>query len=261
MGTWGYGLRSDDFVSDVLGVFEDLLKSGHSIADASNAVRAKFRSSLEDFDEGLQFWLALADMQRTYGRVDADVLTRVKSDLATGRGLERWQDRPKDLAKRKKVLEALVHKIETPNPRPKRIPKVVVRPPKFQPGDCLSICLSNGQYGAALVLATDHSNPEYGKDLVGVLDYLATDKPALDVFEGRKWFYRNHHHWKNNRDLGWYLSGGFRTIKNSIEVVGHIDILESDTTECSCYCYWGHLGEQVVLQHEWDRQQECNGQV
>jgi hypothetical protein len=43
-----------------------------------------------------------------------------------------------------------------------------------------------GQYGAALVLATDHSNVEYGKDLVGVLDYLSTSKPTLDVVEGRK---------------------------------------------------------------------------
>lgn len=31
MGTWGYGIRHDDFVCDVIGAFEDLLKDGKSV--------------------------------------------------------------------------------------------------------------------------------------------------------------------------------------------------------------------------------------
>ena len=36
MGAWGYGIRHDDFVLDVIGVFEELLKAGHSVGDATN---------------------------------------------------------------------------------------------------------------------------------------------------------------------------------------------------------------------------------
>jgi hypothetical protein len=43
----------------------------------------------------------------------------------------------------------------------------------------LSIRLSNGQYAAALVLAADHSNVEYGVNLIGVLDYLSLEKPTI----------------------------------------------------------------------------------
>ena len=53
---------------------------------------------------------------------------------------------------------------------------------KFQPGDCLSILMSNGQYAAALVLVADHSNVEYGKNLIGVLDYLSQRNRRLKSF-------------------------------------------------------------------------------
>ena len=76
--------------------------------------------------------------------------------------------------------------------------------PKFRPGDCLSIRLGNGQYAAAVVLAADHSNVEYGKNLIGVLDYLSADKPTMDVFRKRKWLVRTHHNWNGQMDLAWY---------------------------------------------------------
>jgi hypothetical protein len=46
----------------------------------------------------------------------------------------------------------------------------------------LSIRVANSRYTAALVLSADHSTVEYGKNLVGVLDYLSPQKPPLEVF-------------------------------------------------------------------------------
>jgi len=69
------------------------------------------------------------------------------------------------LSRRTAVLKRFLGKVENPNPRPKKTPRITVRAPKFQPGDCLSILLSNGQFGAALVLAVDNSNAEYGMDM------------------------------------------------------------------------------------------------
>ncbi len=33
MGAWGYGIRQDDFDCDVIGVVEDLMKSGNTLGD------------------------------------------------------------------------------------------------------------------------------------------------------------------------------------------------------------------------------------
>jgi len=78
MGAWGTGVRQDDFVLDVAGEFEDHLKDGNSLGDATAFVRRKFSDALDDEDEGPLFWLALADMQWKYGDLDPSVLLRVQ---------------------------------------------------------------------------------------------------------------------------------------------------------------------------------------
>lgn len=253
MGTWGYGIRQDDFVCDVIGTFEELLKNGSSVANAEKAVRAQFSKECADSDDGPLFWIALADLQWTYGELEVQVLDRVKDDLDSGRSLARWDEDVRSLSRRRAALEKFIRKISTPNPRPKKPPKRMIRKPKFHPGDCLSIYLSNKNYGAALVLAADHTDVEYGKNLIGVLDYLSSEKPTLEVFQERKWLLRTHHNWKNEMDLAWYLPVGFRTAKKRLEVVGQVELLESDPRDSKSYSGWGGIGEQVILQREWDR--------
>jgi hypothetical protein len=252
MGAWGPGIKQDDTVCDVIGAFEQHLKQKHSIADATSAVRHQFRESIRDPDDGPLFWIGLADAQWTYGELEPAVLQHVKDDLASDRSLSRWQDNAKDLARRRSVLEKFIDKIEKPNPRPKRPPKLAARAPKFQAGDCLSILLTNQQYGAGLVLATDHSNPEYGVDLVGSLNYMSPAKPTLDVFQKREWLYLSHGNWNKQLDLAWYMHIGFRNMKPRLEVVGRVDIRRSDPKPSKAYSRWENLGEQIILQREFD---------
>jgi len=252
MGAWGHGIRQDDFVCDVIGVFEDLLKAGKSVIDTTNAVRLKFADEIKDADDGPLFWIALADVQWTYGGLEPQALKQVKEDFDSGRSLSRWTEDQRGLSRRRASLEKFISKIATPNPRPKKPPKVVIRAPKFQLGSCLSIKLSNGQYGAALVLAADHSNTEYGKNLIGVLDYLSMEKPTIDVFRGRTWLVRTHHSWNNAMDLAWYQYVGFRAAKDRIEIVGQVEILDSDPKDSNNYCGWASIGEQVIIQRDWD---------
>jgi hypothetical protein len=68
----------------------------------------------------------------------------------------------------------------------------------------------------------DHSTVEYGKNLVGVLDYLSPQKPPLKVFRTREWLVRTRPGWSNAMDVAWYLPIGFRTAKARLEVVGHV---------------------------------------
>ena len=135
MGAWGYGIRQDDFVCDVIGVFEDLLKAGKSVSEAAEAVTSKFTAEIKDAEDGPLFWIALADMQWTYGELDPQILNRVKEDLDSGRSLALWTEDQRGLARRRAALEKFISKIGQPNRRPKKPPKIIVRAPKFRPGD------------------------------------------------------------------------------------------------------------------------------
>ncbi len=83
MGAWGYGIREDDFVCDVIGDFDDLLKQGNSVSSASKRLQSKYLTEIKGTEEEPLFWLALADRQWTYGSVEPQVLRRVEQDLAT----------------------------------------------------------------------------------------------------------------------------------------------------------------------------------
>lgn len=254
MGAWGYGIRQDDFVLDVVGDFEDRLKAGQGAADATNAVKAKFAAAIEDTDDGPLFWIALADLQWLYGELEPQVLKRVQDDFDSGRSLDPWREDPRGLSRRRATLEKFISKIAAPNPRPKKPPKIVVRAPKFAPGDCLSIRLANGQYAAALVLAADHSIVEYGKNLVALLDYLSPEKPTIEVFRNRKWLVLTHHNWSSKLALAWYQHVGFRAAKGRLDIVGHVEILGSDPKDSNMYSGWAGIGEEAVYQREWDAQ-------
>lgn len=243
MGAWGYGIRQDDFVCDVIGAFEDLLKAGTSVADASTAVTAQFRAAIDDADDDPLFWIALAEMQWTYGGLDPSVLSRVRGDFTSGRSLLLWEEDQRGLARRRAALEKFIAKIGVPKPRPKRAPQAITRAPKFQAGDCLSIRLDDGQYAAAIVLAADDSLAELGTNLVAVLDYLSADKPAMEVFLGRAWLMLD----PKTPDIAWYFPIGFRAVKARLEVVGVVAILESDPKDSDTYRRWTGIGERAQL--------------
>lgn len=232
MGSWGYGIRHDDFVMDVIGEFEDALKAGKSVAEATASVTARFGGALDDADNDPLFWIALADVQWAYGALELAVLERVRADFAAGRSLVAWEEDPRGLAKRRAVLEKFIRKLEVPKARPARGAKTIVRAPKFEPGVCLSIHRFDGQYGAAIVLAADHSTPEYGKNLVGVLDYSSNLSPAMEVFRNRQWL-----------QAGWYFPTGFRKVKDRIAIVGAVEVLDSDPKHSNFYFGWGNIGE------------------
>lgn len=234
MGAWGTGIRQDDLVLDVIGDFEDALKAGGSVKDASDALMRRYRSQVDE----PSFWLGLAEMQWTYGTVGITVLERVRDDLASGRSLEQWGENARQLAARRKALERFVAKIARPRAKPRGAPPSTVRPPAFGPGDCLSIHLSDGSYGAALVLKATQVTPEFGHNLVGVLDYAGDRPPSLAVFGARRWRplagERPH--------IGWYGALGFRKVKAQLEVVGRVEILPSDPADSTFYFRWETIG-------------------
>ena len=244
VGAWGYGIRQDDFVLDVVGAFEDLLKAGKSVREATEAVTSRFETASADAVDGPLLRIAIADVQWTYGEVDPQIVKHVRQDLASGLSLAIWTDDQRGLLRRTAALERFISKVEQPNPRPRKLPRTVVRTPMFPAGTCLSIRLPNGQYAAALVLASDHTHVEHGRNLVGVLDYISAEKPPLEVFRNRRWLEVANQGGKSDRDLAWYYHTGFRAVMAGLAVVGLTGILDSDPTDSNVYRRWTGIGER-----------------
>lgn len=256
MGSLGVGIRQDDLVCDVEGIFEDQLKDGKTVAEATRGIQEQFSNALEDPYDGSLIWLALADMQWKYGDLETLVLERVNEIIGTDAGMDLWGKPVDKLYKlRKTVLENFCQKISQPNPRPSRPPRRMIRKPKFTAGDCLSIRLENEQYGAAIVLGTDHSNPEQGRDLVGELYYLSESPATLDVFSNRHWLTLKHFNQSDRVHIAWYYPLGFRKVKQRISVVANVPLLDTDPIDSSTSCGWHSLGQQVLLQRKWEIEQ------
>ena len=217
------------------------------MAEASALVRKDFRALLSDPDEGPLFWLALAAIQWRHGPVQPDVLEQVGAVVREERGLDRWREDAKALAKRQEVLRRFVEQVALPNERPKPLPKWVVRQAVFRAGDCLAIGLDDGRYAAAVVLAADNSRPEYGTNLMATLDYLSVRMPALDEFERRRWLHKVHGQWKGQQALLWCSADRFKRERPRTQLVGQMVLRADDQRSCNSFGGWAQLGEQVVL--------------
>lgn len=259
MGTWGYEIDQDDFVCDIIADFENTLKQNQDIQKTGSVIISTYQDDIEDPDDGPLFWIALASMQWKYGSLDAAVLQQVKTDFENENGLERWRELGEDgYVKRKEVITKYVDKISVTNAKPKKLPKIVVRKPVYQAGDCLSIQLPNGMFGAALVLAADHSNVEYGQNLIGVLNYMKNIEPDISIFEKRDWLILSHHNWENQPDICWYIAQGYRNAKNRFKQIGKVSISSRDPQQSNCYAGWEFLANQVMDQRNWEKDHSGN---
>lgn len=124
MGCWGVGLYSDDVAIDVKEDYVEELKEGKSGIEATDKLLRIYADSLNDEDESTVFWLALADTQWKYGRLEERVKEKALEVIRSGKNLEIWkEDNPKLLPKREKVLKELEEKLLSPQGPEKKVKK------------------------------------------------------------------------------------------------------------------------------------------
>lgn len=277
MGTWGFTLLEDDLAADVHSDYIKRFNLKMPNDQIVDELRREYTEELDDSDDGPLVWLAIARAQWECGGLDQRVLDRVREIVSEGKGLDRWAEAgDRELARRRKALNTFLAKLQTSNPQPRRPRRPTQRKPVFQPGDCLAIRLSDGDYGAGLVLehppddnAGDPAEETYGVNLIGILSYKSSEKPPLHVFERRDW-HRSTHHSKSRGEVPAevvnVLALGFRRAKGRIELVGRIALRDDDPKEqrqyiaggpaftmtFGTYSTWDHLGEDLVYQARWD---------
>ncbi|PQO25041.1 hypothetical protein C5Y96_26415 [Blastopirellula marina] len=244
MGTWGTAVEADDTFQDAAGLFDHHVKRQQSVEVATSAVLDSYAEQLDDVDEGAAILFAIVDRQWTFGKVNPELLSRISAD---GFGLENWQDASKaDLKKRQQDVKKFIERVSADNPAPKKIPKIVRRKPKFTAGDCLAYELPDGRFTAAYVLATNDTDPEHGRDLVVVVDYLGSEPPGMKPFEDRQWLYLHHGSWNGQLDCSWYGPEGFRKVAKRISVVGKLTVREEDPKTVNSFKCWEGLAYQVL---------------
>lgn len=120
MGTWGTAIFSDDTACDIRDEYLSHIGDGYSSAEATEMILAEWKESLLDPDEVSVIWLSPAVTQWSKGRLENNVKEKALSIISSGTDLNRWDTKSRRL--RVKVLEKVQAKIESPQPKKKKIP-------------------------------------------------------------------------------------------------------------------------------------------
>lgn len=203
MGAWGVGLFSNDTSSDLKGKFQEVVRLPMSDVELVAVLRDEFPLAGDaDDEEYTDFWLTLADLFHAYGIENAEVFETARrivtsgADLDMKRALEMSEA---DLRGRAKVLDKLIDKWATPNPKPRtRRMMKAPEPFLFAPGDCVIYPTQNGNaapafmpaaeiagsftpdgWGAFAVLATTHRYGFWACYLVATLHVTAKTRPTI----------------------------------------------------------------------------------
>ena len=137
MGTWGTGLYQDDTTCDVKEEYLNLLKIGTEPEEAMEEMIINWEDCIEDVEEGPLFWFALAETQWRYGLLDEKVKEIALQYIEEEIDLERWEEDQKLYTKRKAELEKLKEKLESEQPKGKKIPKMTFKRAKWKVGDII----------------------------------------------------------------------------------------------------------------------------
>ena len=145
MGAWGTGLFSDDTACDVRDEYLDLIGDGLSDPEATDRLIKGWKDQVIDPDVAPVFWLALADTQWKYGRLENRIRQRAIEVIEGGTDLARWQADPKLVQRRRVVLSRLKKKLESSQPPKKKIPKRFRDYTDWKVGNVVSYRLQSGQ--------------------------------------------------------------------------------------------------------------------
>jgi Domain of unknown function (DUF4259) len=182
MGTWGTGLFSNDTACDIRDFYRERIENGVEGAEATRLTVEKFRSYLDDPEEGAVLLLALAVTQSKIGRLDPDIRRRALAALDGGADLAVWErENPKLLGRRRAALDKARAQLTGVQPPPKRL-----RPPArpscgLVAGDILALDLPNGLVLLRVVRVKPHRRGE--TPYLERLDFDGSELPSASELE------------------------------------------------------------------------------
>lgn len=176
MGTWGTGLFSDDTANDVRDEYRELVGEGLEGPAATDKLLDSWQSQLTDPDVAPVFWLALADTQWKVGRLEDRVRQAALKVIEDGSDLRRWEEDSRLQAKRASVLQKLQLQLQSPQPAPKRLPKVFRDSCDWAVGEVVGLRLRSGKLALLRVVA-HHADRGGVSPICEVLDCATASLP------------------------------------------------------------------------------------
>lgn len=223
MGAWGTGINQNDTYQDLIIEFMDLYNDNVELKDIPKLINEKNDNIANDMDEYSSYWFAMAMGQWKCGGLQPEVLEKVQEIYNTNKGLDLWNEENAAekgaLEKHRKAIFKFIEKIKVPNEKPTKRKKIIPRPCYFVTGDCLSIKLSNGLYGAAYVL-NHNDDPKDGQNVVAYIDYFSEIKPTVNDILNCPLLKHDYDGWPNAFAVKLFLVRTMAKHISKIELVG-----------------------------------------
>ena len=179
MGTWGTAIFSDDLACDIKDRYRQLLGDGLEGPQATQVLFTEYQEVLEDDDSAPVFWLALADTQWRYGRLEPDIKDRAIMIIDDGSDMHRWVEDPRLFEKRQVVLTELREKLFSQQPPPRRIPQQFRESCDWEIGEIIAYRLLSGNL--ALFRVIGHYTDLGGTaPIIEILDWVGKELPKQD---------------------------------------------------------------------------------
>jgi len=226
MGAWGIAISSNDTYADIYGDFFNLYNEGFDVAEISKKLISNNQETINDLDDGNNFWFALAKAQWECKLLDKEIFEKVKKIIETGADIEVWKQLDadeKDLKKRKIVLDNFLADIQIERSKAKSRKKKIIRKAVFKKGDCLTFKLKNGNYGGAVVLEAI-KNTELGLNLIATTRFNKSCKPTINDIENEEVLVKNFLSWNNQKEIAWYYPILLKRDNIKPEVFGQLKV-------------------------------------
>jgi len=125
MGAWGCGLYANDTTCDVRDIYMGFLQAQLSNEEAYETILTQCHEYLDDPDEAPLFWFALADTQWKVGRLLPEVKANALDWIDKNGGMALWEESTSGGAGWQKTLDKLRVKLQSEQPKEKRVRKPV----------------------------------------------------------------------------------------------------------------------------------------
>lgn len=190
MGTWGAGIFDNDLSGDVKTAYLDLLREGYTTEQATRRLLADYADLLaaDSQDDAEDFWLGLAAIQWTYGRLVESVKEKACRILTAPSA---YFEDPAEAKKRKQIERDWLQRLQGDMPPPK---KIKVRKPFACPwsiGDIFALPVSAekcrelglpGTYMAFQKVGTEEAYPKLTVPVLHVSKRLFETCPTVEEY-------------------------------------------------------------------------------
>lgn len=230
MGTWGTAISSNDTYADTYSDFMDLYNDGLEVSEITQQLIENNQDLIKDYASKNDFWFAVAMAQWDCNSLDKEIFNKVKQIVDSREDIKLWREQgadKNDITKREKALYSFIDKISVEKPKAKRRKRKKYRDSIFQTGDCLIFNLTNGNYGAAVVLSSEKQT-EYGLNMIAVTTINQKDNPTIDDIKNSNVLIQKEQtvpgKYQDREMISWYYAQFYKKCDIDYQILGQLKV-------------------------------------